>query len=275
MAKVLIPTDFSDNAKRAERYALMLFGPDSDHTLLNTFEVPHSGATMLISITDILQRDALELLDDEMSSLENEFPDAADRIAIRAEMGVPDLVIEKLTRMTKYGCVVMGTHGASGIKSVLVGSNTSATVQRSHCPVLAVPAKVRLKAPARILFAADDISLNAPGLPALPLNIAKAWNSEVTLLNVVKESDLDRVGVAPGVHSDPINYYEGVPHIYRFVAAENPEEGIEKYLRENGVDLICMINRKNDLVSRLFNLSISNRLVLRTEIPLLVIHQED
>jgi nucleotide-binding universal stress UspA family protein len=275
MARVLIPTDFSDNAKRAERYALMLFGPSSHYTLLSTFEVPHSGATMLISITDILQRDSLELLNDEMVSLEHEFPDVVDRITVHTEAGVPDLVVEKLSRLGRCDVVVMGTRGASGIKAALVGSNTSATVQRSHCPVLAVPDKASLKAPARILFAADNISLNKPDLPPMLLDVAREWDSEVILLNVVKESDLNRVGVAPGVSTEPLNYYEGVRHSYRFISAEDPEEGIERFLRDNEVDMICMVNRKTDLVSRLFNRSISNRLVLHTEIPLLIIHQKD
>lgn len=272
MLKVLIPTDFSDNAKRAARYAISIFGKDAHYTLMNNYEVPHSGATMLISIADILQKDALSLLRDEKSALEAQFPGIDGLVAIHAEMGPTDMIVDKRTKAGLHDLVVMGTKGATGLKAALVGSVTANTMQRTKCPLIAVPDGTPYKSPENVVLAADDRTLNNADLPQILADLCRLWGANLTILNVVSAKEMVTVGNAPEVESMPINLFQGISHNYAFAEATDPLQGINDHIETHPTDLICMINRKNDLLSRLLNRSTTGRMMLQTQVPLLAIH---
>lgn len=275
MYKVLIPTDFSDNAKRAARYAIHLFGKGAEYTLMNNYEVPHSGATMLISIADILQKDAMALLRDEKSALESLYPGMEGLISVHAEMGPTDMIVEKRTKANLHNLVVMGTKGASGLKAVLVGSVTANTMARTHCPLIAVPEGTPYKSPENIVLAADDRTLNEVDLPDLLANLCRLWGAKLTILNVVSAKEMVTVGNAPEVESKPINLFYGIAHTYAFVEASDPLQGIIDHVETHPTDLICMVNRKNDLLTRLLNRSTTGRMMLQTQVPLLALHAKN
>jgi hypothetical protein len=52
----LIPTDFSPNAQKAADYAVRLFSDVSELVLVHTYQIPHSGANVLISVQDLLEK---------------------------------------------------------------------------------------------------------------------------------------------------------------------------------------------------------------------------
>ena len=53
--------------------------------------------------------------------------------------GFPDEAIDRVARQRQAGCVVMGTHGRTGIGRALVGSVTESVLRGAPCAVLAVP----------------------------------------------------------------------------------------------------------------------------------------
>jgi nucleotide-binding universal stress UspA family protein len=62
MKRILIPTDFSPNAQKAVDYAVRLFSDESELVLVHTYQIRHTGANVLISIQDLLEKEALNLL---------------------------------------------------------------------------------------------------------------------------------------------------------------------------------------------------------------------
>ena len=272
MQNILIPTDFSDNAVRAATYALKLFGDKANYTLLNAFEVPHSGATMLISIADILEKDSLQLLKAQESKLKEDFSKLSKHISVRSQMGSPSAVIGKLADSKDFDMVVMGTKGATGIKEVLVGSVAANTLSSVKCPVLAVPENAELSVPKRILFAADDTCLNEGILPDKLVEIATAHDAEVLALNVVPMGQMGHVGNNPKNDRTPIGVFERVKHSFHFVEAESVTSGLEKFMKHNDVDMLSMITRRQDLIARLFGVSNTKKMIMHSKIPLLAFH---
>ena len=268
MKKILIPTDFSDNAHHAARYALSLFGGSASYTLVNAYQLPHSGSTMLISLADILQRDSEQLLNEELVRLEDEFPYLLNAVSVLAEMGQPDVVLRKLVDKQGFDLVVMGTKGASGLKGILVGSVASNVIQSVSCPVLAVPDKVSLKEPENIVFASDDVTLQSDHCPDVLHYIADRSNAKVLILNVVNEPDKVVAG-----HSDrlPINTFDGVPHSYHFEEGEHVGEAIATFAVKHEAGIIAMVRRKKDLFANLFGMSNTKEMIQRSELPLLVL----
>jgi nucleotide-binding universal stress UspA family protein len=57
----------------------------------------------------------------------------------KIEQGNPADTICKVASVEKYDLIVMGTHGASGLREFFIGSNSFRVVKNATCPVLTVP----------------------------------------------------------------------------------------------------------------------------------------
>jgi len=265
--KILIPTDFSENAHNAAKYALGLFGDSATYTLVNAYQIPHSGSTMLISIADILKRDSEQLLDEQLVKLEDEFPYLSDAITVKAEMGLPEVVLKKLLDKG-YDMVVMGTKGATGLKGVLLGSVAVSVIQNVGYPVLSVPEDSSILKPKLILFASDNLSLQRDKCPDALQFIARCSNATIKILNILKE---DQHLPAENDAHVPMNVFGDLPHTYHFEKGNDTEAIISKFATKHDIDLIVMVRRKNDLFANLFGSSITKEMALHAKIPLLII----
>jgi nucleotide-binding universal stress UspA family protein len=272
MKSILLPTDFSSNASRAIRYALSIFGDKVKYTLLNTYEVPYSGATMLISIADVLQKESEKALEEQLKTLQNEFPHLSDQIVIKSEMGVPETVVRHLSEKGKFGLVVMGTKGATGIKGVLIGSVASNVMQEVICPVLAVPESANLSVPRKILFAVDDNSLMEGVFPEKLASLVRRFDAELMVLNVVAEGEENGVGNAEEINRESISVFNGLKHSLHFVENNDVDEAIASFAKKEDVDMLAMVNRKNDLSSKFFGRSTTKKMMQHTNLPIIAFH---
>jgi hypothetical protein len=71
------------------------------------------------------------------------------------KIGDPIDEIIDAAQKCKSQLIVMGTHGASGLKRILFGSNTSNVISKSNIPVLAIPQRYRFKKINSIVYATD------------------------------------------------------------------------------------------------------------------------
>ncbi len=272
MPNILIPTDFSENASKAAEYAVALFGNSSTYMLVHGYEVPHSGATMLISIADILEKDALQGLNIAKEQLVDAYPGLEGKVETRAVMGSPSIAVTRLAEAGNFDLVVMGTKGATGLKEVFVGSVAANTLTDVKVPVLAIPADTEVRAPKSILFAADDKCLIQGVLPKELVELSNQIDAEVLVLNVVPEGELKHVGSSDAQKDRSDGIFKGVKHSVHFVESADVNKGIETFINEHEVDMLAMITRKNDLFSRLFGKSNTKEMVMHTNIPLFAFH---
>ncbi|MCY4780166.1 universal stress protein [Sphingobacterium sp. UT-1RO-CII-1] len=141
MKKILVPTDFSENALLAAKYAADLCQRQG-YTLhiLHYYTVNSSGFSendLKIETTqpDILKADLTILKWVEL--LKQEYPTV--NITQENKRG---LISERLVheaKETQYLAIVMGTTGSSANKNIFWGSNTSSVIAKSPIPVIAVP----------------------------------------------------------------------------------------------------------------------------------------
>ena len=272
MKSILLPTDFSSTARRAIRYALSIFGEKVKYTLLNTYEVPYSGTTMLISIADVLQKESEKGLEEELKVLLGEFPHLSEQIVTKTEMGVPETVVRHLNEKENYDLVVMGTKGATGLKEVLIGSVASNVMQEVSCPVLAVPESADLSVPVKILFAVDDSSLNEGVFPAELASLVRRFDAELLVLNVVSEGEGKGVGNAEGTNRESMSVFDGVKHSLHFVEDNDVNNAIASFAEKEDVDRLALVTRKSDFFSKLFGRSATKKMMQHTNLPIIAFH---
>lgn len=273
MLNILIPTDFSENAHAAARYAVRLFGSKANYTLVNAYDMPHTGTGMLISMQDIMRQDAEKSLKEVKDRLVSECLDQSGHISAKAELGHPDIVLRKLVKGGGYDLIVMGTKGATGLKSILVGSVASQVIQEVSCPVIAVSESTASNVPPKkVLFAVDEATLDTGGKSGSLDFLNADGNMDVMVLHVISDSEERRVSKTV---PQTIKALEGIRHTVHSVEGEDVGEAIVNFAKANTVDMIAMVRRKKNLFANLFGQSNTRDMIQQSAIPLLVIPSMD
>jgi len=141
LQKILVPVDFSDCSVEAVRTAADISQRyDAQVTLVNVFEPmvytnPEGYAFYMPGQVELL-------LGQHRKSLAKATREAKDAGAINvtAEQleGSPTSEIVGYARAENFDLIVIGTHGRTGIKHVLIGSVAERVVRLAPCPVLTV-----------------------------------------------------------------------------------------------------------------------------------------
>jgi nucleotide-binding universal stress UspA family protein len=141
LQKILLPTDFSEHAAEAMRYACALADHfDAELHLLHVLEV-HISSTPQFGMGLAVSTPARESSEAAGRALE-ELIDAAwakdHRVVCATTDGPAFLGIIRYAKQHDIDMIVMGTHGRSGLPHVLLGSVSERVVRKAPCPVLTV-----------------------------------------------------------------------------------------------------------------------------------------
>jgi len=130
---IVFPTDFSSASDAAMHYATSLARDAGAKLLIVHVEEPplaYGGGELYYGIPDPDRGDLTKMLDELTPS------DPAVPYEHRMLLGEPATEIVRLAEEQAADLIVMGTHGRTGLKRLLMGSVAEAVVRRSACPVL-------------------------------------------------------------------------------------------------------------------------------------------
>lgn len=263
MRKILLPTDFSENSSHAISYAIALFGADASYTLINVIDRPRGGDRTMISLDEIMEKDAVAGLEKQQKAMNAAYADQGISFATHYEFGTLQFVVEQMHETDHADVVVLGTTGASGLKELLVGSNASEVIQNVKCPVICVPMGAPVVVPTNIVLASDLKSLSGKDVLRPLVNLATRVNAQVTVVNVC-ENDETAV-ITPDLSS----MLPGVNASFKTVVNESASEGIDKAVKELDGDLLVMVPRTVSWFQSLFQRSVTKRMSMHTTVPLL------
>lgn len=138
---LLVPTDFSSNAKLALEYAMRLAERFNWSIHLFHTYFPVRNALAGADFIDELQEANLLRKQENMALIEEEFKQRFPTVTLTTACIEGDLtkVTLALIEETPYRLLVMGTKGAGKIKGATIGSNTFDLIQHSSIGVLAIP----------------------------------------------------------------------------------------------------------------------------------------
>jgi len=136
--KILFPTDFSESAENASRYALSLAKKYASkvyviHVIEPFTYTTEFGLDFSAQLKE-MEASARRLLDDVAASIKKNNLDV-ESVLITGE---PFVEIIKYARKEQVDLIVMATHGRSGIEHMLMGSVAEKVVRKSPCPVLTI-----------------------------------------------------------------------------------------------------------------------------------------
>jgi nucleotide-binding universal stress UspA family protein len=151
MKLILVPTDFSEPATRALRFASKLAQGSGAHLLVlyaDTFEIPIDYTTTAAQVA-LGSQQLAENAREELQTYTELHVGENVPFDVRVVINKPVTAILDQVRETGAELIVMGTHGRSGFQRLLVGSVTDAIVRMATVPVLTVNEKTTAAAPVR------------------------------------------------------------------------------------------------------------------------------
>lgn len=275
MKTILFPTDFSSNANRALEYAVEIASlTGATLNLLNIYTPIVSKDNVYSAlITDEIadaKREAHEKLTVITDTIANEYPSVNSNAMVN--VGEPVQEILNLAEAAKVDLIIMGTLGASNLSKMIFGSNTASIIEKSVCPVLAVPSGCTYRPPKRILFATNFSFNDLEGVKKLTL-IAQAFDAEIILgyVDVSIDEDTDETSMENFFNeAKAVTSYPKIS--YKVVSDHNVSMGLDNIIEDADIDLFALSTQKRTWFEKIANPSLTKKISHHTNIPLLAFH---
>ena len=138
--KILAPTDFSEPSRIAVNYAVDMAAPGGTVILCHVVDdIPLTYGYVGVAVPP--PELGRKMAEEAARELDRFVPDSVPQgvtIERRVLHGSAFVSIVRLAREEDVDIIVMGTHGRSGLKHILIGSVAEKVVRKSPCPVLVV-----------------------------------------------------------------------------------------------------------------------------------------
>ncbi|MCH2023960.1 MAG: universal stress protein [Saprospiraceae bacterium] len=267
MKKILIPTDFSENATKALNYAIVLANEfKATLHVLHTFQsTSHAGR--LANVDRLIKEDRDKEMDDLLDDLKSKYQYSLD-IKGRCRKGYTVEVIEDEITKVEAELVVMGTQGASSIGKKIMGSTTSNLIKDIDTPILVIPNEAKDINFEHLVVALDALDNRDVNVLEPMLDFAKTLNLPINLLHV--SSGSYHTDIDPDIKEYITQ--NGMDFSYDKVQSNDVLEGILDYAGKKSNSLLCLVSRERNWFESLFRSSISQQIALQSDIPLLVLH---
>ncbi len=142
MKNILVPCDFSEQASNAFRFALDIARKSKGKIhLVHVFELPviHDPVFMpVFSFEEVLIKEFRDKAQKGFKKMVSKYANPADKVIAQELFGATIRMLSDYISSESIDLVVMGTRGTSGVREILVGSNTEKVVRSSPVPVIAV-----------------------------------------------------------------------------------------------------------------------------------------
>lgn len=278
MKKFIVPTDFSDTAMHALRFACALaqrWGAQVHilHAYILLENVFAEGKTM----RDAWNQQQQEENTARLLALKQTMRELYPNINLETHLftGPAEDAILQYTDKQQADIIIMGTQGASGLAKVLVGSITADIMAKSRIPVLGVPERYTDDLPGYILLAVRDFEEEDKIIHPVFL-LASLWDIPVHVMvyssdddeEMVQEENFNRLEAYVSVLQKKYPLTKVVGEI---IEGEDFTLAIDDYLEENGNGLVCMITYHRGFWESIFRPSLTKEMAYHTKIPLLAI----
>lgn len=292
ITRLLLATDFSDEARRAEEYA---------SALAASWQIPLSVMTVLEFPPGMNPDYAVnkQYLTDRMHDASTRLAEFKERIRRRGIVatthivnGIPSERVIAAAQSEKADLLVVGTRGKSGLAHVLLGSTAERVIRSAPCPVLAVPTlkddlsteeSISLK---RILVPTDfsDCSLDALEYAAVVASQSKA---SVELLHVLEpvyygldftfehagERERKRKQIAQVLEDVSADLSKAGILVKTGIRGGIPPDTILEYVQTSASDLIIMGTHGRRGLSHLMTGSVTEAVLRRGRCPVLAVRK--
>jgi nucleotide-binding universal stress UspA family protein len=273
MKKILLPFDFSDLSEYAYHLALQV--AESTGAEILAMCVVSAPANAIFDSAGNLKDDEYEDFEQfyaEQQNKEAAFEKwAADKPLVketRVKIGNVNEDLLRCIREENVDMVVMGTHGATGLKEWLSGSHAEQIVRHSPVPVLTLKCDREGMVVNDILLVSDYHKPETLRLDLI-VELQRAFDARINLLKINTKSDFEPTRKVMD-HMRDFATKNGLENVrYHLYCDETVEKGIVNFCADQGIDFVAMGTHQRKGMQRILMNSIAEGVVNHIWQPIL------
>ncbi|WP_299799361.1 universal stress protein [uncultured Maribacter sp.] len=278
MKHILIPTNFSSNSWNALEYAVNLFTNEQCiFYILHVDELSNSdiqGNSLLVMTRPnrITAKEKLQVVLKKISSL---YANQLHQFIALEEYGNLIDHIKKTVESKKIDIIVMGTKGATGLKTSFLGTNTGNVITKVVCNVLVIPENAIAKAPNKVAFPTDfNLFYTYPILNSIT-EILEISNAKLDVIHVTqtKPNFSNSQLINQAYLNDYLKELFIDNHSFNHILGKNVRDSILDYITENKIEMLTMVAKNLNLFQQIFFNNSVEELSHQTSVPLFVMHE--
>lgn len=274
MKKILVPTDFSDHADLALKYAIGIAQKiQAEIVLLHVLLTPVNWVKLSKEQEDLFPDTKKSIRTARIGLDERKKQGMAIGVAISDYLIFSDgrdHIVPFIER-EKIDMVIMGSHGRYGWKEHILGSNTYNVLRKSKVPVLVVKEQKDSVDFQNIVFATDFKESSGRAFMGIA-QFAKTIGAELHLLyvntpaNFLEDSQLEKLA------EEFLGKYAESLYPIHFYSAYNEERGIIQFIQKVNADAVAIATHGRSDLQQLFTPSVTEHLVTYQNAPVLSIN---
>lgn len=278
MKKILLPTDFSDNALNAIHCALKMYKNSAcNFYILNAYTagspqfISRLVSSKLVTPSKKSEEGFEKGLQELLEALKKNNLNSNHSISTISKLGSVTDAIREIVLEKNIDLIVMGTKGATGAKEILMGSNTVKVIKSVNtCSIIAVPGNFNFTGLKKMIFSTDFTrSFSKLELYEL-IELAKLWQPNIRIFHLTRNIPLSEEQVANKEVLE--KYFTGLHYDFcNGTVDDDIVEGIQKFVDETKVDMVALMHYKKSLLERIAKTAVVNKVSFRTKVPLLVL----
>lgn len=276
MRKILIPTDFSDNANNALEFALELFKYEiSEVFIMHAYQDEIYADDSLLTnetldeVTRIVSKRSKKQLETTLTQIEEKFPNPRHTYKTVSTNNILIDAADTLVDQENIDSIVMGTKGKTNNRKLTFGSHTLQVLKYVQCPVLAIPQNYKYTQPKHILFPTNFyVPFKRRELKLLNY-LATPYRAVIDMLYISKSKNLtlrqkdNKDFLAEVLRDATINF--------NTVDNKSIINAIHTYIKENTIDMLVMVNTRHSFLENILFQSAIDELSLYIDIPFLAL----
>ena len=269
---ILVLTDFFQAAGRALDYATNLAAPlGARLVLLHVRRDSLLDPDALSGELSNLSGSAIQLA---LNSLTNDLP-----VPVVAEVGHGLLLPAVADAVSRHHpvLIVLGRPDRDELPDELASTTALEILQQQPYPLLVVPPKLAHAAPPRrLLLAVDGEPFSLGEYAGMARTLLNSLHAELTVLHCAGHAPADSdsaAAVLETVQATGLVLELPLPHVLQTVASDSAE-GILAAAKAAQYDAVVLLARRRSVLGRLFHRSVTARVLLHSQIPVLVLPAE-
>lgn len=271
MKRIVVPCDFSDPAVQAFKFAIdVAKGNGAEVMLLNVIELPVLNESVLmptLSFEETFIKDMKAHAEKNFAKMKDKWVKDGQRVTSFIEFGGVTATLRNFIAEKKADLVVMGTHGASGLKEFLVGSNTEKIVRTTPVPVIAIKKQVKASAIKSIAFP-NTLDADQEELMMRVKALQAFFKATLNIVYINTPSTFRRDTDVKKEMKEFAKRFMLKDYTLTIFNDYSAEEGVLNFVKDTKADMVAMATHGKRGISHLMSGSIAEDVVNHLECPI-------
>lgn len=273
MKKIIVPVDFSEHSVYALKAAANLARKhDAEILVLHMLEVGSAAISESATHHQEMTIFYLKLAEKKFETFLNKEFLKDIKVTPILKHYIAFNEVNKVAEEYNADLIIMGSHGASGMKEIFLGSNTEKVVRNSEIPVLVIKQEQKSLNFDDVVFA-TDFSEDAIEAYKRVLKFLNIFTAKVHLVHI--NTPYKDFQSSTEIENKAANFLQKAEanlnrlNSINYVADYSVEDGILNFCNVVGSDLIAVVTRGKKGLTHFFNGSISEDITNHSNLPVI------